>query len=189
LSATISAKYGDMATRWNLVQDYYDNNFNPFSLARTEYLKEKSKPLYPNSLTERIVYNEYNAEINYESSWSNKGNILNPDILQLTSSIKYSPSLEIHVEKSSISKIREHNVHKLGTFNQSTIDINVSAVAKPNKNISVAIDEVEKEVSRIKSVYNVKDKFLLIDRNETKQTSNKTYSVNEKYLYEGDKLT
>jgi hypothetical protein len=65
----------------------------------------------------------------------------------------------------------------------------VSAVAKPNKNISVAIDEVEKEVSRIKSVYNVKDKFLLIDRNETKQTSNKTYSVNEKYLYEGDKLT
>ena len=109
--------------------------------------------------------------------------------MQLTSSIKYSPSLEIHVEKSSISKIREHNVHKLGTFNQSTIDINVSAVAKPNKNISVAIDEVEKEVSRIKSVYNVKDKFLLIDRNETKQTSNKTYSVNEKYLYEGDKLT
>jgi hypothetical protein len=189
LSATISAKYGDIGTRWNLVQDYYDNNFNPFSLANTEYLKEKSKPLFPNSLTERIVYNEYNAEINYESSWSNKGNILNPDILQLTSSIKYSPSLEIHVEKSSISVIREHNVHKLGTFNQSTIDINVSAVAKPNKNIGVAIDEVEKEISRIKSVYNVKDKFLLIDRNETKQTSSKAYSVNEKYLYEGQELT
>ena len=79
-------------------------------------------------------------------------------------------------------------MYRLGTANRSLLDITVSANVKYNKNINVGISQVSGELERIKNIYEVKTNFLLIDRKETRNISTNTYSINEKYSYEGDIL-
>ena len=188
LSARIYAKYGYINTRWNLVKNYYYNNFKPFSIVFTEYQKEQNNQLFPNTTTETITFNEYDAEINYNASWTNKKISPHVDIIQFTSSVKYTPSVDIYTVNPSIVKVREHNIFKIGTANKSIIDITVSAVVKPNKNISIGISEVTKELNRVKNIYKVTTKNLLIDKKITQNELTNTYSINEKYIYEGSIL-
>ena len=188
LRSRIYGKYGTIANRWNLVQQYYNTNFNPFSLANTEYIKEKNRTLSPNTITESVTFNEYSAEIEYNGSWSNKKINYSSDILQFTSSVSYTPAVSIYSTAPSITTKREHNVYRLGTANRSLLDITVSANVKYNKSINVGISQVNAELARIKNIYEVTTNFLLIDRKETRNISTNTYSINEKYSYEGDIL-
>ena len=188
LRARIYGKYGTIANRWALVQQYYNTNFNPFSLANTEYRKEKNRNLYPNTTTESVTFNEYSAEIEYNGSWSNKKINYSSDILQFTSSVSYTPAISIYSTATSITTKREHNVYKLGTANRSLLDINISANVKYNKSMNVGISQVNAELARLKTIYGVTTNSLLIDRKETKNISTNTYSINEKYSYEGDIL-
>lgn len=185
LNAKIYGRYGDVKSRWDLVKKYYDTNFDPFTLANIEYKKDKSRELYPNTITESTIFNEYNAEIDYNGSWSNKKVKYSLDLLQFTSSISYTPAINIYSTATSITKQREHNIYKLGTANRSLLDINISATVKYNKNINIGINEVNTELNRIKNIYKITTNFLLIDRKETKNISTNTYSINEKYSYEG----
>ena len=188
LRSRIYGKYGTIANRWNLVQQYYNTNFNPFSLANTEYIKDKNRTLSPNTITESVTFNEYSAEIEYNGSWSNKKINYSSDILQFTSSVSYTPAVTIYSTAPSITTKREHNVYRLGTANRSLLDITVSANVKYNKSINVGISQVNAELARIKNIYEVTTNFLLIDRKETRNISTNTYSINEKYSYEGDIL-
>jgi hypothetical protein len=189
LTANISAKYGDMEARWNLVKDYYSKNFNGFSLANTEYVKEvNNRTLYPNALTESITFNEYAAEINYNASWSDKKNAYSDNVIQLTSSVKYTPSINMYVPNTSITKVREHNVQNINCSKRSILDINISATAKPNKNISFAVSEVNSELTRIKNIYNISSDYVLQNRNINTNSTTKTFSINEAYNYKGSIL-
>ena len=190
LNSKISAKYGDINTRWNLVKNFYEKNFNPFSLANTEYKKEISnKNLFPQNLNESISFNEYNAEIDYRATWSDKKNAFSEDVIQLNSSVKYTPSIPIYISNTSSQRARAHNVQNIQSASLSTIEFSISAVAKPNKNITSAIRDVNSELGRLKSIYNINNSSIVINRNITKNDLNKTYSITETYSYKGDILT
>lgn len=185
ISARIFGKYGDINTRWSLVKDFYEKNFNAYNLANTEYQKEISnRTLYSTPRTESITFNEYTAEINYNASWSDKRVPFSDNIINMTSSVNYTPSVNINVSNTSAVKAREHNVQNINCANRATLEISVSATSKPNKNISFAIAEVNSEISRIKSIYNMTNS-LLQDRNITNNSVSKTYSVTETYGFNG----
>jgi len=191
LNAKITAKYGDIGTRWNLVQDYYNNNFNAFNLANIEYKKEISnRDLYPGTMTESITFNEFTAEISYNATWSDKKSAFSDDVMNVTSSVRYTPSTTIYVPNTSTTTKREHNIQNLNCSKRAILDINVSAAAKPSKNIDFAIKEVNLEITRIKGVYGLNSTTTLLqNRSVTRNNSTKTFSVNETYAYNGGIVT
>lgn len=190
LDATIFGKYGDVNTRWGLVKDYYSGNFNAFNLANTEYKKEiTGRSLYSQPLTESITFNEYGAEIKYTASWSDKRKPFSDNVITMKSSLKYNPSISIYVPKSSITQKREHNIQDINCANLAQLELNISAVAKPDKNIDYAISEVNSELQRIKTVYNILNKnYLLEKRTIKKDAFSKIYEITENYSYQGDIL-
>ena len=186
LNAKIFARYGDIDRRWLLVQDFYNNSFNAFAIANTEYIKEISnRILYSRPLTESITFNQYTAEIQYNASWSDKRVGYSDNVINMTSSVKYTPSVRIHVPNTSAFTARDHNIQNLNCANRTILDINVLAVAKPNKPISFAIEEVTKEINRIKLNYGLGSNSLLQNRNVTQNDTFKSYSINEIWGYEG----
>lgn len=188
LSAKLSAKYGDIDTRWGLVQNYYTGNFNGYNLAKTEYAKESNRILYPNLLTESVTYNQYAGEIDYNASWSDKKQGFSENVLQLTSSVTYTPSVPIFVSNTSTTTAREHNIQNINCATRAVLDISVSSTAKPDKNINFAINDAISEINRIKNIYNMSNS-LLLDRKVTQNNSSKTYSITEKYNFKGTILT
>lgn len=185
ISARIFGKYGDVNARWPLVKDFYEKNFNAYNLANTEYKKEVGgRTLYSTPRTESITFNEYTSEINYNASWSDKRVPFSDNIINMTSSVNYTPSVNINVSNTSATTPREHNIQNLKCANRAVLEISVSATAKPNKNISFAITEVTNEISRIQLLYNMTN-LLLQDRNVTNDSVSKTYSVTETYSFDG----
>jgi len=191
LNAKISAKYGDIETRWALVQGYYNNNFNAFNLANMEYKKEISnRSLYAKTMTESITFNEFTAEISYNATWSDKKSAFSDDVMNVSSSVKYTPSIYIYVPNTSTTTKREHNIQDLNCAKRAILDISVSAAAKPDKTINSAINEVNSEITRIKGMYGLNSiNTLLQNRSVTRNNSTKTFSVNETYGYNGSILT
>jgi hypothetical protein len=190
LNAKIFGKYGDVNTRWSLVQDFYNNNFIPFSLARAEYIKEiTNRSLFPQTLTESVTFNEYTAEIDYSATWSDKKNGFSENVIQLNSSVNYSPSINLYVANTSAQVAREHNVQNIQAYSLANLEFSITAIAKPNKSIDFAIGDTNAELTRLKTIYGIDGNNLLIDRSITRNNSNKTYSITEKYLYEGELLT
>jgi hypothetical protein len=186
LQSTIRSRYGDITSRWQKVQNFYKNNFSPYDLALKEYLKEVSnRILYRSTVSESITFNEYNAEINYVATWSDKRRPFSDDILSMTSSVSFSPSVYIHVPNTSAFLSREHNIQNLRAAPRSVLNINISARAKPDKNINPAKLEVEKEIARILKNYNVRGEELREKRSETINQENKIFTVNEIWSFQG----
>jgi hypothetical protein len=188
LNSKIFAKYGDVNNRWSLVRSYYTGSFNAFLLANTEYQKEiKNRILYSTPLTESVTFNEYNAEIEYNASWSDKRKSFSDNVLNMTSSVKYTPSVNIYASNTSAFVSREHNIQNLNCASLSILDISVSAISKPNKSINFAIEQVQNEINRIKSNYQLeKSQYTLLqDRNYTINDVSKSYSINEIWSFEG----
>jgi hypothetical protein len=184
---TISCKYGDIKTKWDKVQTFYKNNFSAFNLAVTEYAKEISNGvLKQNPLTESIQFDQFNATIQYSAQFTDKKIAFNQDILNVSSNASLKPAIKIHVPKTSAFAIREHNVQNLNAANRSILNISVTAVAKLDKEVSVAESVVISETNRIKSAYLQGGNEILEDRLISKNNNIKTVTIDETWSFEGD---
>lgn len=188
LNTTITAKYGDVASKWVKVQNYYNTNFNAYNLANTEYIKDvQNRTLYQNKLTESITFDEYNAQIQYSASWSNKRQPFSDNVLNLKSTVSFNPSVNIYIPHTSAFTAKEHNVQNFKCANRAVLEIDVSATAKPNPSISLDVAKltVNNELNRIKNNYGVNNSNrLLEERLETVDNNLKIFNVKEKWLIE-----
>jgi hypothetical protein len=191
-STTISCKYGDLSTKWQKVQNFYKTQFFPFNLLDTEFKKEFPLiNLNPSSISESVSFDQFNAEIKYSCQYSDKRNVYSTDILNISSNVSYSPSINIYASNTSAFTVREHNIQNLACANRSKINISVTAVAKINKNISIAEAAVTQEINRIKSNYTQGILSLLLeDRSISKNNDIKTVTINETWSFEakGDNI-
>jgi len=190
LRATIKARYGDISTRWLEVQNFYKNNFSPYSLAKTEYNKEISnKTLFAEPLSESVTFNEYNAEIVYNATWSDKRRPSSNNVLTMRSSITYIPSIFIHVPNTSAYKSRDHNIQNLKCSNKSKVQISVSLTMKPNGSITQGRSLANTEISRLLSNYGVNNNRLREESSETVNEEMKIITVNETWGFDGPILS
>ena len=190
LSANLSCKYGDIKKRWREVKDFYNSQFNPYSLVVKEYNKESlGKKLNETPVTESIVFNEYDAQISYNAEFTDKKISLNKDILSLTSNLTLTPSIDTHIAKTSAFTPREHNIQNLKSANRTSLQISVTSIAKINKDISIAEQVAREEIDRIKSIYIGNKLPILENRNISKNNDIKTVTINETWTYEGDILS
>lgn len=185
LNSQISCKYGDIKTKWEKVLNYYNSNFFPKDIVNREYLKENSKNLNQNPITESIKFDEFNAVITYSAEYNNKENI-SEDLLSLISNVSLTPSINIFTPHTSAITSREHNVQDLQTANRTKITINVQAIAKIDKNISIAEQLANSQVSFIKNNYLGGKSSILEDKKITKNNDIKSVEIMESYSYEGD---
>jgi hypothetical protein len=187
LNTIISCKYGDLETKWQKVSGYYKNLFFPYSLALSEFSGEfNSENLNPTPLTESVSFDRFNAQINYNAQYSDKAVITSPDILNISSSVSFTPSIFIHVPNTSAFTPREHNIQNLRCANRSKIDISVTAIAKMNKDISSAESAVISEINKIRSNYTTGSTNLLLeDANISRNNDIKTVTINETWSFEG----
>jgi hypothetical protein len=187
ISANISCRYGDLSTKWQKVNTFYKSNFSPFNLVNTEFKKDFGNfNLNPTPTSESITFDEFNAQINYSAEFSDKAAIFSSDILNLSSSVTYNPSIKIHAPKTSAFVIREHNVQNLQSANRAKIDISVTAVAKINKSISTALTLARSEINRIKSNYTAGAGNILLENSVVSEDNDiKSVTINETWTFEG----
>lgn len=186
LNSVITCKYGDIKTKWQKVSGFYENKFFPYAIVSEEFSKEfGSVKLNPTPLTESITFDEFNAQITFNAQYTDKPVVFSDDILNVNSSVTFSPSINIHVPNTSAFTIREHNIQNLRCANRSKIQISVTATAKINKNISSAEGAANSELNRIKSNYtNGKANLLLEDKSFLRNNDIKTVTFNETWSFE-----
>lgn len=184
INANISCKYGDIKTKMQKVEQFYRTQFLAKNLVNQEFAKEFNTQLNPEPLTESITFDKFNAQINYSAQFTDKKIAYTNDILNLSSSVNYTPSIKIHVPNTSAFTAREHNVQNLNCSNRSKVEISVTAVAKSDKNISIAESVVASELNRIKSNY-IQGSSLLEDKLVTRNNDLKTVTISESYTFEG----
>jgi hypothetical protein len=160
-------------------------------LASEEFSQEfNGSTLKPNPLTESISFDEFNAQITYNAQYSDKPVVFNTDILNVNSSVTYTPSIFIHVPNTSAFTAREHNIQNLKCANRSKIQISITAIAKIDKNISSAEAAANSEINRIKNNYtNGASNLLLEDRDISKNNDIKTVTINETWTFDGTIIT
>jgi hypothetical protein len=191
LNSTISCKYGDLATKWQKVNDFYKTKFFPYSLASEEFFSEfGAANLNPVPLTESISFDSFNAQITYNAQYSDKPLIFSADILNVSSNVTFNPSIFIHVPNTSAFTAREHNIQNLRCANRSKVQISVTATARMNKNISSAESAAISEINRIKSNYtNGRANLLLEDRSFSRNNDIKTVTINETWSFDGSLIS
>lgn len=184
INANISCKYGDLKTKMQKIEQFYKTQFSAKNLVNQEFRKEFGTQLNPEPITESITFDKFNAQINYSAQFTDKKISYTSDIINLSSSVNYTPSIKIHVPNTSAFTPREHNVQNLNCANRSRLEISVTAVVKSDKNISIAESVVSSELNRIKSNY-LKGSFLLEEKLVTKNNDLKTVTISETYTFEG----
>ena len=186
--ADITAKYGDVAARWGKVTAFY-SSLQPYSLANAEYRKEVSAAnliLKETPVSESLTFDEYNAKISYSATYTDKQVSYSNDIISLNSSVTYTPSVNIYGIRPSAFKARDHNVQNLACANRSSVKINVTAIAKIDKNISIAQSAAQTEINRIRSNFVIGSNSLLEDTSISKNNDIKTVTINETWTFEGN---
>lgn len=185
-TTNISCRYGDIDTKWNKVYSFYKTSFFPYSLAKNEALKEyPTIVLYDTPVTESISFDEFNAQITYSAQFTDKRVSLNSDIINMSSNVTLTPSINVHVSNPSAFTLREHNIFNLMAANRTVLNISATAVAKINKNISIPELEANNELSRIKLSYLQNKNSLLEKREITRNNDIKTVTINETWSFEG----
>jgi hypothetical protein len=181
VNTKFSSKYGDVGTRWDKVQKAYAS-YNGFLSAVSAV-----STLDPTPTATSITNNENQGEISWSATWTNKKSLYSDRVINISSSVSYTPSVNIHVPNSSAFVPREHNIQNLQCANRSKIEISVSATAKPSKNITDAKSVVNSEISRIKSNFGARD--LLESKSEKTDDLSKSYSRTELWSFEGQVIT
>lgn len=184
INANISCKYGDLKTKMQKVEQFYRTQFSAKNLVNQEFAKEFNTKLNPEPLTESITFDKFNAQINYSAQFTDKKISIFEDILNLSSNVNYTPSIKIYVPNTSAFTARDHNVQNLECANRSKIEISVTAVAKSNKDISIAERAVNDELNRIILNYKLVNP-LLEDKLITKNNDLKSVTRSETYSFEG----
>jgi len=186
LKAEISCKYGDIATKWAKVVDYYDTKFFPYQLTRKEFQVEFPNGwLNPNPVTESITFNQFDAKIEYNASYNDK-KLIHPELISLESSATLTPSLVVHASHTAAFHPREHNVQDLRNATRTKLSVDVTAIGKPNQHLNVVRKAVEEQIDLIKYNYIGTKPSLLEDRNLTIDNTTKKVQLMEVYTYEGD---
>jgi hypothetical protein len=191
LNSTISCRYGDLATKWQKVDEFYQNRFFPDSLVSQEYLAEfGASDLNSKPLTESISFDKFNAQITYNAQYSNKPVVFSDDILNTSSNVTFNPSISIHAPNTSAFTARNHNIQNLRCANRARVQISVTATARINKNISIAESAAISEVNRIRSNYTRgRNNLLLEDSNFSSNNDIKTVTINETWTFEGQLIS
>lgn len=188
LNSQISCKYGDVKTKWQKVLKFYETQFFPYLLARSEYKKEfPNTELNTNPISESIKFDEFNANITYTAQYNDK-EIINQDLLSLSCSVSLNPSLIIYSPNTAAFVAREHNIQNLENANRTQLTINITSIAKIDKSISTAQTAAESQISLIKNIYIGNKVALLEDKKITKDNNIKSVQITETYTYEGDIL-
>lgn len=188
--ATISCKYGDLASRWDKVQAFYRTQFKPFSLARGEFVKEYSTSLRETPLGESITFDQFNAQITYSAQYTDKKrSSFSNDIINLSSSVTLNPAIDIHAPHTSAFTARAHNIQFLGCAKRASLEISVTAVAKMNKTSSFAETEAQREVNRVKINFLKGANTLLEQRSVTRNEDLKSVTISETWTYDGEVVT
>jgi hypothetical protein len=153
LNATIRAKYGDLNSRWQAVQQHFlGENF--FNLALTQYyLNEGRKALNRIPESESITNDELNATIKYSATWTDKFKKYNNEFISFSSQITYTPSYNLYVPNTSAFVVNEHNIQDLSTATRAKLTININGSLKNNVNIQNGKNILLNEASRIKNNY------------------------------------
>lgn len=188
VSSTISCKYGNLATRWDKVQNYFRKDFKPFSFASAEYAIEvgSTRTLSDKVLNESITYDQYNAIISYDVEYSDKKTVLNRDVISLSSTVSYVPAVTINAPMTSAFVSREHNIQNLASSPRSKVTSSVSVVGKASSQINTLLTVAQQEVARVISQYtSLGSKPVMESQNKTIANDTKTISIDETWSFEG----
>jgi hypothetical protein len=190
VNARIFCKNGDIATRWEKVKEFYESNFDVFSIANSAYSEEidGNNSLQPNPVTESIKYDEFNAVIEHSAQYTDKRISTSNNILNMSSNVTLTPAIKIYVPNTSAFEARNHNIQNLNTANRTKINISVSVTAKLNQNISDAENVANSELNRIKNNYNVRN-FIIESQETIKNEDIKTVTINQTLSFEGTVIT
>jgi hypothetical protein len=153
LNATIRAKYGDLASRWDLVDQTFRNE-NFFNSVLTQYyLQGEVKPLNRTPESESITYDQINATINYSATWVNKFKKYDGQFTSFSSQVSLVPSYNLYVSNPSAFVVNEHNVQNLRTASRSKLTININGTLKNNINIQEGKNLILNEASQLRNRY------------------------------------
>lgn len=185
LTTEIFAKYGDLKSKWEKVKNFYQNSFNAFQLANTEYQKEgTNRVLYNKKLNESVTFDEFNAKINFTASWNDKYQHYSDSILNLQSTASLKPAVKLYAPNASAITPGDHNVQNLNVARRARADFDVTAIAKPNKNIQEAMSAAQSELGRLKLNFGVGE-GVLENNDETINPDLKSVNLKESWLFEG----
>jgi len=186
IDAEILCDRGDASIRWNAVKNYYETKFNGYDLALKEYKIAgyvKGFDSTPNS--ENINYDEFNAKITYSASWSDRYMPYADILISISEQVEMAPSINVHTVQPSLYSNGNHNVQKFGCATRSSVSINISANAKPDKTIEQLKTCVFAELSRLRNIY-VKSTNMIVDqKNETINEKYKKMSISYSYSFDG----
>jgi hypothetical protein len=188
LKADISAKYGDVSGRWQKVKSYYDTGFYPYQYALEEYTKEigGSGTLKDTPISESIVFDELNAKISYSANYNDKKTSYDKNIVTLSSSVSYTPSVNIHVANSSALWRRFHNIQNLNCANRSSAQFTVTAIGKINLPIATVERTVKSEINRLVDNYVKGSKPIREESTINRNQNIKSITIKETWSFEGD---
>jgi len=187
VNTTIFCKYGDLSSRWQKVQNYFQNTFKAFTSANQVYNEESSnsRRLVSDPISETITYKEYEGVISYSATYTDKKRAFDKAVANMTSSVTYTPSVNLYAANISATTIREHNIQNLKTAKRSSVQISVSVTGKPDSNKNAIINAGNSEVQRLISNYVKGNDPVLEDRSvEIKEDPN-FISRSETWSFEG----
>jgi hypothetical protein len=190
LDAKIICERGDISLRWDAVNNYYKNVFNPYSLVVANYSKAGySKGFSDLPVSENINFDKFNAIISYSASWSDRYLPCPNTLVSISENVSISPSLYIYTAQPSLQQDGVYNIQKIGSANRTSVSISIDATARPDKTMSELKSCVYAEVERLKAIY-VKNVNLFTDeKTETVDKNYKKISLNYAYSFDGDVVT
>jgi hypothetical protein len=186
IDAEILCDRGDASIRWNAVKNYYETKFNGYDLALKEYKRAGyTKGFNSTPKSENINYDEFNAKITYSASWSDRYMPYADILISISEQVEITPSINVHTIQPSLYSNGNHNVQKFGCATRSSVTINISANAKPDKTIDQLKNCVFAELSRLRDIY-VKSTNMIVDqKNETINEKYKKMSISYSYSFDG----
>jgi hypothetical protein len=197
--ADITAKYGDISTRWQKVLDFYNQDFKPAGLVNEAYQRElgtlqNGQLILPNTslnltpISRSLTFDENNARITYSATYDDKARAYDESLLSLSSTVTYTPSVSIYSPHVSAFEARNHNIQNLGCATRSSLKIDVTAIGKLDTSFIIVQNAAESEIARIKSYYfgNIgRNNILLESSNISTNKDTKNVTISEYLSFEG----
>lgn len=190
LDAKITCDRGDISVRWDAVNDYYKNVFNPYSLAVSNYAKAGYlKGFSDLPMSENINFDKFNAVISYSASWSDRYLPCSQTLVAISETVSITPSLYIYTAQPSLQQDGVYNIQNIGSATRTSVSISIDATARPDKTLADLKSCVYAEIERLKSIY-VKNVNLFTDeKTETVDKNYKKISLNYTYSFDGNVIT
>lgn len=186
IDAEIICERGDASIRWAAVKNYYESSFDGYDLALKEYKRAGyTKSFNKTPLSESINYDEFNSKISYSASWSDKYLPYADILIYISEQVEVTPSLKVYTVQPSLYSNATHNVQNFGCATRTSVSINISANAKPDKTIDQLKNCVFAELSRLRQIYVDSANLAIDQKSETINEKYKRMSVSYSYSFDG----